>query len=202
MNKSIIENCKEISSGDFERLLQRLAPERTCAGEKYEELRCALIQFFEWNSCIQAEDLADQTLNRVARRLEKEEIHDIGAFALGVARNIRHEAQNKTRRLIAISELPDQGTSLPNDTNTEREIQCLIDRKRQIGCLDMCLQRLPARERELFLGYHTPKGNPSSARQKLAADWGLTIGALRIKIIRLRERVQKCTQRCSASFWH
>lgn len=201
MNKSTLQDRRDISSSDFERLLERLDPERNRAGEKYEDLRWILIQFFDWNSFVHAEDLADETLNRVARKLAEKEILDVGAYAWAVAKNIRHEVQNKTRRLVAISELPDSGTSLAHDADTEREIQDLIDKQRQLECMERCLQRLPKEERELFLAYHNPQGNPSLARQRLAADCALTIGALRIKMIRLREKLQKCTERCTASVW-
>ncbi|HLJ86806.1 MAG TPA: hypothetical protein VKZ53_08275 [Candidatus Angelobacter sp.] len=202
MQKLNARNHKEISSSDFERLLQRLAPERNLAGEKYERLRWTLIQFFEFNSCSSAEDLADEALNRVARKLDEENVRDIDAFTWGVAKNIRQEAQNKTRKLIAISELPCQGDSLPAETDTEKEIQNQIDLKRRLGCLETCLLRLGTYDRDIFLRYYNPTENSSLERQVLADSLGLTIGALRIKIIRMRERLQKCTCRCSASMWY
>src|SRR5262245_6008855 len=41
-------------------------------GEKYLEMRRRLVGYFDRKNCVSPDDLADETLNRVARRLEEE----------------------------------------------------------------------------------------------------------------------------------
>jgi hypothetical protein len=62
------------------------------AGEQYEQLRRKLTLFFEARHCNpRAEELADRTLDMVARRLQEGvEIyaHDASHYCYGVAQNI------------------------------------------------------------------------------------------------------------------
>ena len=50
-------------------LLSRLHPDPAEAAVLYEQIRRRLIRMFAWRGCGQAEDLADETFDRVARRL-------------------------------------------------------------------------------------------------------------------------------------
>ncbi len=75
----------DLTAAQFDALLRRLDADRNRAGEKYEEVRWKLVRFFQWNSCLAAEELVDETLNRVAERLAErgDEIPDVAAFAWG-----------------------------------------------------------------------------------------------------------------------
>src|SRR5207237_9611124 len=53
----------------FDRLLDWLDADRNRAGIKYEEIRHRLIKVLTGRGCMGAEDLADETLNRVAARI-------------------------------------------------------------------------------------------------------------------------------------
>lgn len=187
-----------LTAAQFERLLQRLDSNRDSAGKKYEDLRRMLIRFFDWNSFPLAEDLADETFNRVARRLEDQEILDVVAFAWGVAKNIRHEARNKTLRLVSVADLPGEGSSLVEEQSA-REIHGKIEREQLLKCLRLCMQRLSLEDRELFQAYHAVNEDHAKARHQLAVSLGLTIGALRMQVIRLREKLEKCTVRCATT---
>ncbi len=89
----------DLTAAQFDALLRRLDTDRNRAGEKYEEVRWKLVRFFQWNSCLAAEELVDETLNRVAERVAErgDEISDVAAFAWGVARKVRLEALRKAR---------------------------------------------------------------------------------------------------------
>ena len=78
----------------FDKLLACLNQDRTRAAERYEKIRRKLITFFEGRGCLHAEDLTDDTINRVARRLsEGTEIYsdDPTNFFFGVARRVLQE---------------------------------------------------------------------------------------------------------------
>src|SRR5215510_4016694 len=71
----------------FDELLAALAPDQESAGEKYLEVRGNLIRFFEWRGCPFPEDHADETINRVAKRVsEGEQIRNPAGYFLGAAR--------------------------------------------------------------------------------------------------------------------
>ncbi|MEJ7712917.1 MAG: hypothetical protein WKF84_24510 [Pyrinomonadaceae bacterium] len=69
------------------KLLNGLDADRERAGDKYEELRRILIRFFEWRGAPFPEEQADETFNRVARRLDEGvKIKNIGGYCYEVAR--------------------------------------------------------------------------------------------------------------------
>ena len=71
-------------------------PDRDQAGQKYEDIRRRLIRIFIHRGCITAEDLADETINRVARKVREVRDNynpgdDPALYFYGVARNVYRE---------------------------------------------------------------------------------------------------------------
>src|SRR5947207_2231102 len=56
----------------FRRLLRWLDQGPGSEGQQYLEMRRRLVAYFDRKNCSAPDDLADETLNRVARRLEEE----------------------------------------------------------------------------------------------------------------------------------
>lgn len=89
----------ELSRDALDHLLQRLDPDRDAAGRAYEALRRRLIDLFAWEHGEAPEELADEALNRLARRLSEGVAIDggIARYAFGIARLLLHE-QSRARR--------------------------------------------------------------------------------------------------------
>src|SRR5262245_14900630 len=80
-------------------LLSSLNPDEERAAIAYEHLRHKLIVFFSGRGCTNAEDCADETLDRLSRRIENgETIRDVGRFAHAVARRVLSEIRRSERR--------------------------------------------------------------------------------------------------------
>ena len=80
----------------FDRLLVAFDADRESAGKKYLELRGNLIRLFEWRGCPFPEEHADETVNRVARKLgEGELIREPAQYAIGVARMLLLEIRKE-----------------------------------------------------------------------------------------------------------
>jgi hypothetical protein len=60
---------RTLTEESFESLLSWLAPERESAGRRYEDIRQALVKIFTWRGIPEAEDMADETINRVAQKV-------------------------------------------------------------------------------------------------------------------------------------
>ena len=79
----------------FEVLLKQLSPDRDLAGAKYEQLRRRLVTILTYRGCTHPEEVADETMDRVARRLAEvapgSEIGDSTRFVFGVAWNVARE---------------------------------------------------------------------------------------------------------------
>jgi RNA polymerase sigma factor (sigma-70 family) len=141
----------------------------------------------------------DETLDRVAQKLGDQKIHDLVGFACGVAKNVRQEAYKQAGRVLHIRDLSKNEDSLADTKDTEKSILEKLGHERQRKCLHQCVQQLSAPDRELFLAYYHTVGEPTQYRRRLAKRLGLTIGALRVRVNRLREGLEKCARKCVAS---
>ena len=71
----------------FDRLLAAFDTNRDNAAQRYLEGRANLVRFFEWRGCPFPEDHADETFNRMARKIaDGEEIQKPASYMIGVAR--------------------------------------------------------------------------------------------------------------------
>lgn len=179
----------------FQSLLAALHPDRERAAEKYEEIRLRLHGFFTWRGARWPEEMADETIDRVARRLAGGEViraGEIGRYFLGVARNVLREAWHgeRTRAAQAAEAGPLEGRGDgPGDAMEETRMRCL----------ERCLATLGAAEGDLLLAYYEGEGVARiEARRRLADQLGLPPSTLRIRLFRLRARVEECVRRCLA----
>src|SRR5437016_9089424 len=82
--------CQE----DFDRLLLWLDPDPERAGVIYEKIRWRLVTILASRGCPLAEELADETIDRVARRVAdiyETYAGDKAIYFLGVMNNVHHE---------------------------------------------------------------------------------------------------------------
>ena len=64
-------------------------------------------------------------------------------------------------------------------------------------CLEMCMDRLTANNRELVLQYYQQEKKAKIEHRKLLAEkLGIAVNALRIRAFRIRVSLQKCVQEC------
>ncbi|HKQ91515.1 MAG TPA: RNA polymerase sigma factor [Blastocatellia bacterium] len=172
----------------FDQFLSLLDLDRDRAGESYEALRRNLIQLFIWRGCRDPESHADETINRVIRKIDEgEEVRDVIAYAHGVARRLLLEVFKKQEReQIGIDELP------PLVAQPEEQ-----DDETGVLCLRRCLNRLPEESRQLIvLYYQGEKSAKIENRKRLAEGLSVTLGALRYRAFDLRQRLQGCIERC------
>jgi RNA polymerase sigma factor (sigma-70 family) len=180
----------EADTHPFNKLLELLAPDRDLAGEEYERLRRALVKFFLARRCQRPEDLADQTFDRVADRIEKgEEIQNLAAYCFGLARRLAIESlKRESKQNDATWEL---------DRMLEREEAPADRREEEYECLEHCLQKLSQDNRELLLQYYRGvKRTKIDSRSALAKRLGYSPNTLRVRVYRLRATLEDCIQQC------
>src|SRR5262245_60094406 len=130
----------------FDRLLLALGDDRDSGGKKYLEIRANLIRFFEWRGCPFPEDHADETINRIAKRVaEGEEVLNPSGYAMGVARLLVLEIiKGRQREQVALNEM----TSTSSELSSEPD-----DGEERIVCLRGCLSGLSIENRQLITEY-------------------------------------------------
>ena len=183
----------DFSGDDLNRLLVKLDPNTTIAWKKHEEIRRTLVKFFEWNRSLRPEELADETLARVAQKAETEEIQDLRAFARGVARYVLLEDSKKAWRETSLEELPAVRDSMAAARDPEREIVDNIDQAILMACLQECRATLRPGDSQFVIGYYSAYGEKQKVhRQRLAEAEGMTLNALRTRANRLRDKLERC----------
>lgn len=168
----------------FDLLLAWLDPSLSRSGERYEAIRRKLITFFLNRQCDDAEGLADETINRVARRVSelKESYEGEQArYFFGVARKVlleHHRLQNK--RVQPPPPVPSRDELEP-----------------YLMCLDECLAKFPPESRELILLYYKEQKKAKIATHKEMSDrLSLKAGALRARVHRIRVKLEQCVREC------
>jgi len=172
-----------MSQETFEALLDWLDPNRDHAAVKYEQIRSKLIKYFSATTQSDAESLADETINRVARRLNeiRDDIYGERArYFFGVARRVKMEYLRRKQPQ------PDPDAGSDSD-QIETEYRCLEE----------CIAKLSAENRELVMRYYDAEGRERIEQRKvLAEQLGIAPNALRIRAYRIRAELQKCLKEC------
>jgi hypothetical protein len=187
----------------FERLLSWLDDGVDSGGESYLEMRRRLVAYFERKRALHPDDLADETLNRVARRLEEQGgitdgpparyCYIVAKFVL-----LEHLRDPATRK---VQFLDDAGHDRGREAAAEASADA--DRERLHRCLDRCMQTLNRDDRALILDYYRgEQGDKIARRRKLAAAYKLTANALAIRACRIRDKLERCVSACGAERGH
>ena len=189
MTEGTVRQKWTLTQEAFDRLLLSFADDRDSGGTKYLEIRSHLTRFFEWRGCQFPEDHADETFNRIAKRVaEGEEIQNPSGYAMGVARLLVLEIiKGRQREQVALNEM----------TSTSSELSSEDDGEQRIGCLRSCLNGLSIENRVLITEYYEgEKGDKIQNRKKLVEKLGIPVNTLRMRALRLRDRLQGCVEEC------
>jgi DNA-directed RNA polymerase specialized sigma24 family protein len=175
---------KEVTPEKFASFLVWLCPHGDDAGEEYERLRFRLCTFFAHRKCSFADELADETINRVILKISEEEIENKLAYCYGVAKNVYREALRKERYHLDIDEVK-VAAKPPEEQSFSRE------------CLDKCLADLPADSRNLILDYFSEvKQAKIELHRRISETLEMTQTALRMRVMRIKQKLKICVQEC------
>lgn len=169
------------------RFLSLLDEDPARAGEQYEIWRRKLVKLFEWRGSATPEDLADTTLNRLARKIDEgEAIRNFAGYVGGTARLVWLEAlKEQERGRGALEELR---VLIPHSSQPDSQ---------RVECFESCLESLPTESRVLILDYYREeRGRKIELRKQLAAKMGMPLNALRIRAHRIRVQLEKCVENC------
>jgi RNA polymerase sigma factor (sigma-70 family) len=177
-----------VTEESFDMLLRWLDENRESAGQKYEKIRRSLIWVFMGRGCFEAEELADETIQRVTRKIPQLIDSYVGEpilYFFGVAEKIHLEWLRKQKK---VKQLPFEVTDNQDETD---EIELEYD------CLENCLAALPADHQQLITEYYREeKAAKIEIRRELAENLGLSANALQTKVFRIRTKLGKCVQNC------
>lgn len=176
-----------MSPEDFARFLESLSPDEEEAGRLYIRLHKKLVGLFGMKGISDSTGAADETIKRAAEKLVGgADVPDMEKYCLGIARNVAKEWWRRERR--------EEGAF-------RRFLEGLVDGSAEEvekieHVLKPCFERLTVEEQRLLVAYCSiPEGMSSAGhRRQLADEMGITVGALRIQISRLRDRLEECVK--------
>lgn len=182
-----MKNKWELNREAFNKLLSWLDKDRNLAAEKYEAIRIRLIKILAYKGCYEAEGLADETFDRVNKKidwlLENYEGEPILYF-LAVANNLHLEFIKK----------PKQEELTENIAQKEKDEE---DFQPEYECLQKCLMKLNSEQREFIINYYQgEKSDKISNRKKIVEESGKGVINVRVQAYRIRGKLQKCVLEC------
>lgn len=178
-----------IAPESFEEILTWLNPDREMAGEMYVQLRQDLARIFVWRKCSDPEGLTDEVFDRVARKVHvvKQSYEgDPRLYFRAVANNLVKETIKKLG-----THVPLEGVDVPDQPGTSTNDEAITD------CFQRCLRKLNTETRHMILAYYAKEKQAKiDHRQQLARSLDVSIETLRVKVHRIRESLEGCTERC------
>jgi DNA-directed RNA polymerase specialized sigma24 family protein len=154
-------------------------------------MRRRLVSYFDRKRCRTPDDLADETLNRVTRRLEEQgSITDTSPahYCYIVA------------KFVLLEHLRDPGARWVASVEPAVAAAETGSQERRFQCLDRCLAALDRDDRELILDYYRGEQRAKiDGRRQLAAKLAMTANALAIRACRIRGKLEQCVKACSAA---
>lgn len=185
----ILESLNEtiLTEHNFEMLLEWLNEDREIAGQKYELIRFKLKKFFYARGCTHAEELADETIDRVIKKIDVLQKNYCGKPILyfnGVAKNVFFEYTRKKNE----KELPQNLTDHSQFDNKQLE--------NLYFCLTKSLNQIPLEQRRFILEYYSGEKKDKMQRcQQISRDKNITYPAMRVQAYRIRNKLQKVFQK-------
>lgn len=178
----------QLTQEGLDSLLAAFHEEREEAARRYDRLRLRLTFFFIRRQFVDAESLADEVLDRMARRIGAgERVESPESYAYGVARFVAHEQERRNLRESAANREYVRNISPDADT--------LVDERILQNAMEDCLGRLSAADQELLLRYYTSRGREKiEQRRELALRLHLTQDALRKHTFLLRRKIEGCVR--------
>jgi RNA polymerase sigma factor (sigma-70 family) len=175
----------------FEEILAWLNPDREVAGAMYVQLRHDLAKLFIWGRCADPEGLTDEAFDRVAKKVgevRKTYEGDPRLYFRAVAKNLIKENFKKIKTQVAFEDVDLSQQQTPERDDSSADLD---------DCLQLCLQDLNSKKRELIVGYYAKQKQAKiDHRNYLANQYGISIEALRVRVFRIRASLEQCIERC------
>ena len=181
-----------LTQNAFDGLLASLGPDRDIAATRYLGVRRDLVRLFEWRGCFTPDEYADETMNRCARKIAQgEQIRDLKTYSIGVARMlVREMARDHSRRERPLDEALEPCTT-PCASHDDQE-----DR---FEALRQGLDELSHDDRFLILNYYEGDKSVRIKNRKMLSElFGIGASTLRMRALRIREKLQLGTEKASS----
>lgn len=199
MLESLSTHIKEdasLTQESFDHLLSCLGPDRESAANAYVRQWRALVIYFAVRGAKAPDLLADETFDRVARRLSEGQTiltENPANYFYGVARNVWRESRVRAETMVPFS---DEASPVLNVSRTPLELMLQSLEagalEKRLASLDRSLAQLSVEDRDLIIRYyHGGGGGRIRGREALASRLGVSGDSLRHRVARLRTKLAR-----------
>lgn len=179
--------AKNLTSESLNLLLAKFSEDERQAAVAYTNLRDSLVRFFALKGDSEPEAAADETLDRTALKVAADTpIDNITKYSFGVARLIFLERMRLARK----------ETNAAEDFYTGKGVSPIDAETDDFKFFRECFDGLPPAERTFLQSYFTdaPYQKIIETRRRLTSEAGVSINQIRVKVSRLRKRLENCVQ--------
>jgi DNA-directed RNA polymerase specialized sigma24 family protein len=162
-------------------------------------VRRRLVAYFDRQNRPAPDTLADETLNRISRTLEKS-----GAivtkpplrYCYVIARFVLLEDLRRQRRHVRFDDVHHANVvAWPPSVHVDDAASFV--KEQRLECLDRCLRKLKPEQQDLIVDYYgDARRQRIDRRRDLAARLGITMNALAIRAWRIRATLENCVGAC------
>jgi hypothetical protein len=194
----------KLSEQAFQGFLHWLDEGVDSQGHKYLEIRRRLTVYFDRHNCAHPDDLADETLNRVARRIEETGAFDDtppARYCYITAKYVLLERFRESSRIpLSLDALPSVAREAALSSGGVSLVSGADSDERRLHCLESCLGNLEPQDRELICEYYQGERRwKIENRRQLAMRCGASLNALAIRACRIRGVLENCVRRCMSA---
>ena len=180
------EAKRALTPDGFGRFLRWLSDNDESAVLEYQTIRRKLVRYFIHKGCSDPDELFDQTVDIVIRKIEVcAEYSSPLAYCYGVARNVWYQDMRERKNVELAENL------------VSPEVPDMRVREQELKCLDLCMDQLSPTDRDVITRYHQGQGRDKIETRRLLADGLGGVNALRIKMCRIRKELRTCVVQCT-----
>ena len=174
-----------VTQETFDSLLEWLDVNRFEAAKKYEQTRRHLKQFFINRGCFEAEELTDETINRVTVKMPEivgDYTGDPMLYFYACANKVHHEWLRRQKKI----------------QDSDLDLQTDARQRAEYACLEICLETLSDKQRDLIITYYQGNKHKKTKqfRKNLAARLNIEMNILQVRAHRIRAALLKCVKSC------
>lgn len=189
--------CTLDAAPGWNQLIDCLDEDPRVAAAKYESTRKKLVRIFRARGHAACEELADKVIDRVARQLGRGLVLWPGGsqgYFCRVAHFLSLEAsREEARAKRALQQLRERGAE------EEAVAEAGAGGEQELGALEARVHALSAEDRRLLLRYYEGEGQVRiENRRRLAAEHGMSLNTLRVRMFRLRAELERALETDSA----
>jgi DNA-directed RNA polymerase specialized sigma24 family protein len=181
----------EVAKENFDKLLDWLSHDRDEAGARFEQIRDGLIRYFRLKGCHEPESLADESMNRVIKRIDELDLMtgvSPATLFYGFANKVFLEYyRSDKKRTVQLSEAFEHVSIGAAHVTADFAVDCLRE----------CLNDLNMLDGKLIVDYYSKEKQAKfEIRRKMALQNDIAMGALHTRIHRIKGVLRPCVENC------